>query len=59
MPPKIILNTNDPNYKPPSKRRDVAKEVDMSWTVEYWRDRVIWKLFPESRKEIEERYNLK
>ena len=34
--------------------------VEPEWIKEYrlQRDRVIWRLFPESRKEIEEKYKL-
>ena len=59
MPPKLILNTNHPDYVPPKKRYSKAKEWNQSeWTTNYLkdRDRVLWRLYPESRKEIEDRY---
>lgn len=59
MPAKIIQQTNKEDYVPEVKKRYKPKElIQTDFITGYFkaRDRVLWRLYPESRKQIEERY---
>lgn len=60
MPPKKFHADKERGYvgDKPVRTKKAVPFVYPDWLVTYWRDRdrCLWKLFENSRKEIEERY---